>query len=492
MPSGDRLIARLLMKALEAAGHEVCLASILRSRDGAGNGARQRRIRELGSRLAERFLRQIDASGRALPECWFTYHLYHKAPDWIGPRVADALGLPYVVAEASVAPKQAGGAWDLGYRSSLEALRRADTVIALNSSDLPGLRATLDPATPLVHLPPFVDDSSSDGSSPALSAPVDPARRGNDGNYFSSFSRKRESAAAIAEVPSASVGTDPPAIDGSYGSSSATSALVDPVRRGLVDPARRGSDGNYFSSFPRKRESTAAIAEVPSASVGTDPLATAGVRRVQSRREEIASEYVLPADEPWLVAVAMMRAGNKEDSYRFLARALRCLLHRPWRIFLIGDGPRRGAVERAFGEVPSPRIRFVGALAHSAVAPIVVACDLFVWPALDEPLGMAMLEAQALGVPVVSTPTRGVADVVQDGVTGLLVADPSPARFAGAVDALLEDQVRRRGLAETARRRVAERHSLRTASKQLDLHLRAAAALRAERNRRAGFQEVPR
>ena len=430
MPSGDRLIARLLTKALEAAGHEVCLASILRSRDGAGNGARQRRIRELGSRLAERFLRQIDASGRALPECWFTYHLYHKAPDWIGPRVADALGLPYVVAEASVAPKQAGGAWDLGYRSSLEALRRADTVIALNSSDLPGLRATLDPATPLVHLPPFVDDSSSDGSSPALSAPVDPARRGNDGNYFSSFSRKRESAAAIAEVPSASV--------------------------------------------------------------GTDPLATAGVRRVQSRREEIASEYVLPADEPWLVAVAMMRAGNKEDSYRFLARALRCLLHRPWRIFLIGDGPRRGAVERAFGEVPSPRIRFVGALAHSAVAPIVAACDLFVWPALDEPLGMAMLEAQALGVPVVSTPTRGVADVVQDGVTGLLVADPSPARFAGAVDALLEDQVRRRGLAETARRRVAERHSLRTASKQLDLHLRAAAALRAERNRRAGFQEVPR
>ena len=437
MPSGDRLIARLLMKALAGAGHEVCLASTYRSRDGAGNSARQHRIRSLGLRLAERFLRQLDASGRAPPECWFTYHLYHKAPDWIGPRVATALGLPYVVAEASVALKQAGGAWDLGYRSSLEALARADTVIALNSSDLPGLRAVLDRETPLVHLLPFVDDSGLDGSSPATSAPVDSRLRGNDGNYFLSF---REAC------------------------------------------PRGGGE----------RESTAAIAEAPSATVETGSPVVAGLHGLKSPREEIATEYALPCDEPWLVAVAMMRAGNKEDSYRFLAGALRRLLHRPWRILLIGDGPRRAVVERAFRSVPASRIRFVGALPHSAVAPIVAACDLFVWPALDEPLGMAMLEAQALGVPVVSTSTRGVADVVQDEVTGLLVPDPSPARFAGAVETLLEDEARRLGFAGTARRTVAERHSLHAASKRLDLHLRAAAALRAERSRRAGSQGVPR
>ena len=437
MPSGDRLIARLLMKALADAGHEVCLASTYRSRDGAGNGARQHRIRSLGLRLAERFLRQLDASGRVPPDCWFTYHLYHKAPDWIGPRVATALDLPYVVAEASVAPKQAGGVWDLGYRSSLEALARADTVIALNSSDLPGLRAVLDRETPLVHLLPFVDDSGLDGRSPATPAPVDSRLRGNDGNHFSSF---REA-------------------------------------------CLRGSG---------ERESTAAIAEVPAATVEAGPPAVAGLRGLKSRRKEIATEYALPCDEPWLVAVAMMRAGNKEDSYRFLAQALRRLLHRPWRILLIGDGARRPMVERAFRTVPASRMRFAGALPHSAVASIVAACDLFVWPALDEPLGMAMLEAQALGVPVVSTSTRGVPDVVQDGVTGLLVPDPSPARFAGAVDALLEDEVRRQRLAETARRSVAARHSLHAASKQLDLHLRAAAALRAERSRRAGSQGVPR
>ena len=367
MPSGDRLIARLLMQALEAAGHEVRLASTFRSRDGTGDGRRQRRIGDLGSRLAERCLRRLGASGRDPPECWFTYHLYHKAPDWLGPRVASALGLPYVVAEASVAPRQAGGAWELGYRTSLAALARADTVIALNSSDLPGLRAVLPAETPLVRLPPFLDD--------------------------------------------------------------------------------------------------------------------AGLAGIARRRAEVASEHALPAGEPWLAAAAMMRAGNKEDSYRFLARALGLLLHRPWRLFLIGDGARRAAVERAFAGVPASRLRFTGVLPFPALARIVAACDLFVWPALDEPLGMAMLEAQALGVPVVSTPTRGVADLVQDGVTGRLVADPSPARFARAVEGLLGDEARRRGLAEAARRRVAERHSLRAASKRLGAWVDAAASLRAERNR---------
>lgn len=367
MPSGDRLIARLLMRALEAAGHEVRLASTFRSRDGAGDGARQCRIRSLGLRLAERSLRRLRAPGRAPPECWFTYHLYHKAPDWLGPRVATALGISYVVAEASVAPRQAGGAWDLGYRASLASLARADTVIALNSSDLPGLRAVLAAETPLVRLPPFLDDA------------------------------------------------------------------------GLLGFGRR--------------------------------------------RAEVASEHALPAGEPWLAAAAMMRAGNKEASYRFLARALGLLLHRPWRLFLIGDGARRGAVEHAFSGLPASRLRFTGVLPFPALARIVAACDLFVWPALDEPLGMAMLEAQALGVPVVSTPTRGVADVVQDGVSGLLVPDPSPARFARAVEGLLEDEARRRRLAEAARRKVAERHSLCAASQRLGAWLDAAVSLRAERSR---------
>ena len=64
--------------------------------------------------------------GRRQPrrELWFTYHLYYKAPDWLGPAVSRALGIPYVVAEASHAAKREGGAWDVGHRAVAEALRR--------------------------------------------------------------------------------------------------------------------------------------------------------------------------------------------------------------------------------------------------------------------------------------------------------------------------------------------------------------------------------
>src|SRR4030095_4370142 len=69
------------------------------------------------------------------PQAWFTYHLYHKAPDWLGPPVSRALGIPYLVAEASHAPKRAGGPWDLGQRAAAAAIAAADAILVLNPTD---------------------------------------------------------------------------------------------------------------------------------------------------------------------------------------------------------------------------------------------------------------------------------------------------------------------------------------------------------------------
>ena len=61
IPSGDRTVARLLMRALGAAGHEVEIASRFRSRDGGGDPARQDRMRRIGGRLAKRLIRRYAA-----------------------------------------------------------------------------------------------------------------------------------------------------------------------------------------------------------------------------------------------------------------------------------------------------------------------------------------------------------------------------------------------------------------------------------------------
>src|SRR5687767_2980513 len=100
-PSGDRRVARVLIEAVRFAGHQPFVASRLRSYDGAGDPFRQARVALIGRGAAERLLQRWDRQPAAAPELWLTYHLYYKAPDWLGPRVSAALGIPYVIAEAS-------------------------------------------------------------------------------------------------------------------------------------------------------------------------------------------------------------------------------------------------------------------------------------------------------------------------------------------------------------------------------------------------------
>ena len=136
LPSGDRRVAGLLLDALAHAGHRVQVASTFRTYDGDGDAARQRALRAQGEALAEQLAADWKAGAADdRPELWFTYHLYYKAPDWLGPRVAEALSIPYVVAEASVAGKRRSGPWRLGHAAIVSALGRADAVVGLNSAD---------------------------------------------------------------------------------------------------------------------------------------------------------------------------------------------------------------------------------------------------------------------------------------------------------------------------------------------------------------------
>ena len=157
VPSGDRRVGRLLIEALNEGGHHVELPSSFRSRDGDGDPTNQARIKAYGEGLAGQIVRRLLARKEAeRPDLWFTYHLYYKAPDWIGPLVARQLDIPYVVAEASVAAKRAGGPWDLNHRSVLDALALADVVFELNPGDREGIRPVLKDVSRLVPVRPFL------------------------------------------------------------------------------------------------------------------------------------------------------------------------------------------------------------------------------------------------------------------------------------------------------------------------------------------------
>ncbi|MGE5147827.1 MAG: glycosyltransferase family 4 protein [Candidatus Eiseniibacteriota bacterium] len=354
-PSGDVRVARLLIAALRQAGNRVELASRLRTWDGVGDEQRQERLAKIGARSAERLIQRYRRAPRgARPDLWFTYHLYHKAPDWLGPAVAEALEIPYVVAEASYAPKRAGGPWDRGHRAVAQALGRADVVFHLNTRDSACVDPLLKPGARAVRLPPFLDVKT-------------------------------------------------------------------------------------FSGPPDRT-----------------PFDRLGIER----------------NLPVLLAVGMMRMGDKLASYRMLGTALGQLLDRPWSLVVVGDGPARAEVEKAFGSLPAARVRFVGAVKAEALPPYYHAADLFVWPAVNEAFGMAILEAQAAGLPVVAGQVGGVPGIVEDGSTAIL-APPGDARaFADAVALLLDEPRRRRAMSAAARARAARVHDLAAAARALDAALR--------------------
>lgn len=156
-PSGDRRVARLLIRALKARGHDVRIASRQRTRDGLGDPKRQIRVKRLGKRLADGLVQRYRAPGAWCPDIWFTYHLYYKAPDWIGPAVAEALDIPYIVAEASHALKRGSGPWSINHQQVEAVLRRADLVIGLNSHDRARVEPALGPRGRYVQLRPFLE-----------------------------------------------------------------------------------------------------------------------------------------------------------------------------------------------------------------------------------------------------------------------------------------------------------------------------------------------
>lgn len=159
--------------------------------------------------------------------------------------------------------------------------------------------------------------------------------------------------------------------------------------------------------------------------------------------------HALPADHVRLLAVGMMRDGDKLASYRQLAASLERLKAADWRLHIVGDGEARPAVEEAFAGL-ADHVVWHGTVGAAALPTIYAAADIYVWPAANEAYGMAFLEAQAAGLPVVAGRVRGVPDVVAHGVTGLLTPAGDTVAFAEALRRLIDDRTLRARLSAAA------------------------------------------
>jgi glycosyltransferase involved in cell wall biosynthesis len=173
-----------------------------------------------------------------------------------------------------------------------------------------------------------------------------------------------------------------------------------------------------------------------------------------------------------LIAVAMLRKGDKFDSYAILARALALIGDQDWSLTVIGDGPMRTDIKSLFAAFGVDRITWRGERSTSEIASELAKAGLYVWPGCNEAYGLAYLEAQAAGLPVVAQATAGVPEVVMAGKTGLLTPESDLTAYAGAISQLLNDQNQRQAMADAAFDFVHQERSLTAASKRLETILR--------------------
>lgn len=351
LPSGDRTMGRMIVKALEFAGHEISIATRFRAWRKDGGDGELLAVKEAAIEEAKRVAVAWRQDGYR-PDIFLTYHLYHKAPDWIGPYLADQFDIPYAVIEASRARKRRSGTWAVGFQGADLALTRADAIAALHNYDRE-------------RLLPFFEETDTD--------------------------------------PNARLRTVLPFLDLS---------AFEPVH---IDRARNS---------PIK-----------------------------------------------LLAVGMMRDGDKTASYEVLAAALSKLDDLPWQLTIIGDGPKRDQILSLY---PEDRINWLGALPPEEVVSEYVKHDLLVWPAIRESFGFVLLEAQASRLGVIAGDALGVPEIVVDGTTGLLAPEGDADVFAAQLQKVLtnHDLVERFGKA--AREHMLQNHSLKAGAKRLDAFIGSA------------------
>ncbi len=170
---------------------------------------------------------------------------------------------------------------------------------------------------------------------------------------------------------------------------------------------------------------------------------------------------------PRIATIGMMRRGNKLESYLMLSEALKRLLGQPWRLAVIGDGPARADVLAAFSAIPPDRIDWLGQVDAETVVDELSACDLYVWPGVDEAYGVSYLEAQAMGLPVVAQDTAGVPAVVENGTGGWLTPAGDLQALVSAIHNLLTDRDMREGMGAAAARFVREKRGVPEAAARL-------------------------
>lgn len=206
---------------------------------------------------------------------------------------------------------------------------------------------------------------------------------------------------------------------------------------------------------------------------GRDPrrLGELGVERSRRMRSQLG----LSEEDEVIVNVGRH---EYQKGQRYLIEAMAQLVQSRTRLVLLLVG-RQGTVSKELEQLCrqanlSERVRFLGH--RDDVPDILAAADLFVFPTLYEGLPGAVIEAMALGLPIVASDIPPLREVVEDGHNATLVQTASASELAKAIDELLMDRNKARAFGKRSREIFEARFTLgRSVSRMIELYREVAA-----------------
>lgn len=178
----------------------------------------------------------------------------------------------------------------------------------------------------------------------------------------------------------------------------------------------------------------------------------------QQQKQRLKQDYGLAPEIPVIGTVARL-SSVKGQSWLILAMKKILKINPEAQLLLIGDGPEKKKLIHQAEELGIKDKVFFGASTFDTSAPLSI-MDIFVFPSLMEGLGLAIIEAQTMGLPVVASNVGGIYTLVKEGLNGFLVAPRDPQGLAEAVLKLLRDKTLAQKMGQRGREQAKEKFSL--------------------------------
>ncbi len=154
-------------------------------------------------------------------------------------------------------------------------------------------------------------------------------------------------------------------------------------------------------------------------------------------RSSIREQLKISDDE---IMILFVGSGFERKGLEFLLRSLKHLQFENWRLVIMGKGKRTRFIQHADNRFHA-KINFLEPV--DEIEKFYAAADMFVLPSIYEPFGNAYLEALATGLPVITSGNSGAAEIIDPGINGLVVGDPTdPKEIAKQVNFLMDEPIR--------------------------------------------------